>query len=780
MLSKKSRLIFFAFLIIAACASASLADTPTVRGSFNINNMTKARRWAIAHVRVENPGPAADFTLVVSDDSTSPRIIHRREVSMPERSAKNIQVFMYVHTPSQITYELYRGGTMVASGESQPWIRSIYDAVVMAVNSDDGAFGAQQMGPGGQLPTRMLRFANMADFERLPHRWVGYDSVDALVVGSLRPDSLTVSQERAMLRWVRNGGLLILSPTDDADWLRDSFLAPASPVEIIRKRWLSDFSALTDTFGPGISTDERIPVWEARPVRGDVLLWSGQLPMIATSSYGAGKVVFLGFDASDDHVRSWDSLQYVYWHLLEFSDPLNSLVETDLPSKSPSIVMGMVGAEVVSAGVIALLLLINIALFLAAYLLFRRRRSTEWAWLVTAVAAPLFALLVYFVGAALSGIEGPSRGALALVRSSAGSEAARVNAFLGVISTETGEFNVRVDGDDSAFIAPMPVDDSASEAAAGRGTVDFLDEDIKSLMGVALRQRSISPLHVWKIKEDFGSIDGRAVVTPDGIAVEITNNSTHRIRSPFVAFNRNIRATGDLAPGASTRVTLDNNSFQAVPKRFTHGVVRGRRDDAVAALYTRRFDLMREPNVRFFGWVEDSGVADNVDIEGLRGDVMAREEALWVIDLPWGETRERALVPKGAAWVQSEQMLLPWFRDGEWIPASSSEPMTFTYRLPVSARNIEPERITLYFSIAGGRASHALQAWNFRTESWDDVQLNGGQANLASPADYYDRYTGAIRARASMVSLADPEDISLGERLPWVSELDVEIEGIMQ
>src|SRR5262249_60757469 len=65
----------------------------------------------------------------------------------------------------------------------------------------------------------------------LPRDYIGYDRVDALVLGEAPLSQLSEEQSRALRLWVASGGLLVVTGAADFAGLRSSGLLSILPVE---------------------------------------------------------------------------------------------------------------------------------------------------------------------------------------------------------------------------------------------------------------------------------------------------------------------------------------------------------------------------------------------------------------------------------------------------------------------------------------------------------------------------------------------------------------------
>ncbi|MEK7399121.1 MAG: hypothetical protein AAB116_19465, partial [Candidatus Poribacteria bacterium] len=97
-------------------------------------------------------------------------------------------------------------------------------------------------------PSKKVYIANIIA-EKLPDKWKGYDSVDAVILGSFSPDSMSEDQRQALIDWVCAGGILIISGGSDSQNLIGSFIEPILPVKIKGTKVIRSMPFIANRFG---------------------------------------------------------------------------------------------------------------------------------------------------------------------------------------------------------------------------------------------------------------------------------------------------------------------------------------------------------------------------------------------------------------------------------------------------------------------------------------------------------------------------------------------------
>jgi len=79
-----------------------------------------------------------------------------------------------------------------------------------------------------------------------PNRWVGYQSADALIWMNPEPDKLDlVAQQEAVVKYVRNGGHLVLAAGADWQPMVKSFLNDLLPADVVGSETVNLLSELS-------------------------------------------------------------------------------------------------------------------------------------------------------------------------------------------------------------------------------------------------------------------------------------------------------------------------------------------------------------------------------------------------------------------------------------------------------------------------------------------------------------------------------------------------------
>lgn len=175
--------------------------------------------------------------------------------------------------------------------------RRLSDLFVLVVSSNRDGLHRLHKQPIDQEPAGNI-FIGYTVPSDLPTNWKGYDSIDTLVVRNipLSDQYLLKDQQTAMLDWVQNGGVLILSGGRDFYRIKESFLRSYLPVSLSS---LQTENKIPESIAQHFDVSSVIPFdkinFVLRPC-GEVLIGSAGSIHVAKSMFGSGAIINLSFD----------------------------------------------------------------------------------------------------------------------------------------------------------------------------------------------------------------------------------------------------------------------------------------------------------------------------------------------------------------------------------------------------------------------------------------------------------------------------------------------------
>lgn len=176
--------------------------------------------------------------------------------------------------------------------------------------------------------------------ELLPDHWQGYDAVSAVILHGISLEQLSPRQYAALRKWIAQGGTLAASGGADFAWLRTPRmveLLPAVPVGMVK---ISAPGNTLQILGRRLET--RVPFHVNRLSASDLEfnVHAGDIPLVAESRLGLGRVVLLTFDVARAPFDRWPGMKETWFELLHISEtpplppfanaaanPINELLE---------------------------------------------------------------------------------------------------------------------------------------------------------------------------------------------------------------------------------------------------------------------------------------------------------------------------------------------------------------------------------------------------------------------------------------------------------------------
>lgn len=229
-----------------------------------------------------------------------------------------------------------------------------------------------------------------------------YDGVHVIAIEAIRPDAIPPALRDTLLRFVRGGGVLLMSSTDPGADPRGSWLDPYLPVDVVGFRRADSLSRGNATPLPMKSL---LPVCEA-VLRDDAVLVLGDEANChaAYRPLGLGRIAFIGFPPGGVRdAEQWSIIARSLLHLNALEVRLSRAEDRsdDAPLNVLSTMVGREAPPWRTAAVVCLALLVAVG---AAHLLLGGPRRPV-AFVVTAVMSLATAGVLVGLSAAGRGRE---------------------------------------------------------------------------------------------------------------------------------------------------------------------------------------------------------------------------------------------------------------------------------------------------------------------------------------------------------------------------------------
>lgn len=534
-------------LAIAPLPAAAQAPSPitlTVRAGVDGEGAFRANYWFPVQVTLANEGPDRRVTLEWRDPNNSALTL-RYAIDLPGGARK------------QITFPVVQSGRsalLVATADDQEIFRQRIN--LNPLNEEQFVIGLLSTDPSvlSSVATADFAFGRRAvilplDPAVLADQPLLLSAFDAIAVRELTSD-LRPAQREALLLWVQQGGVLLIGGGAVGDQAIRTFadVLPVTVGPLRRDALVGELERLASLSGIG----NFVPSLTANTVtlrpNAQALTNDG---LISQTSFGAGKIIFAAFDLAA--FRAWPGESALWARVLDlqprfnigasfrfsFNDLLQSSLNTSLfPLPSTMALLALIGVYIIVIGPVNFLVL-------------RRLRRLEWAWITTPLLVAIFLAGAYGMSFVLRGTQ-THIVQLAIVQGAASSSDVTATTFTGIFAPQRQTYTLTVA--DSTLIAPLQMDERLVTEYSDTGlTIPDLVLDASAFRTLIAEQ--ITP----------NSVQLRHQIDRDGRHWRgtLANAGAIALRDAMVVSQNDMQWIGMLAPGAEVAIDLsiDSDNF---------------------------------------------------------------------------------------------------------------------------------------------------------------------------------------------------------------------------
>ncbi len=519
--------------------------------------------------------------------------------------------------------------------------------------------------PGAENAPAGVRLARVRASE-LPPRWALYEGVNTLFLGSLSADGappagLNPQQQRSLLRWVRSGGKLVISPVHSPEIYRHPFWRQLLPVRVTGTRLLgAEREALARQTGAKYASESKMPakIAEALPGTGEVLLSSQGQVLLARRKVGGGEVWFSAIPG--EAMAAWAGGPE-YWAAMfaPGPDPVPGL-KSALSADAPEILGRLAGAAAPKRGVIVKLIFAYITLAVSVLFLTRLAGRPELGWPALLGLSVAGALLAMAAGLAVHKNVGFVTGEVGVTVLGEGESHASVTSFVGMHSPRERTTDIRWPNPDTlatAQHAGLAGGGALSQALAVHQDANFTFPSVQLQPGNLHLSRAMT-----LVKYEQG-IEVEAGIGADGLEGRITNRTGETLAGCLLRLNRRTYRIGDVEDGATVNLANAEPSWDLRAKHYAVGADEDhklRQWILADCLHGRRHsfrggggaEVIYDWPVALYGWTRSpQAVPVPVGV-----DKQPRHRALQLLALPVSRPYLRAgsaLVPEGTCGIRT-------------------------------------------------------------------------------------------------------------------------------
>lgn len=817
MLSSNLKYTFFLFLVI--CFSllvlpvAAQEDNPeqaepiTISAAAGFDGFYKSEFWVPVQINVSNNGPAVTgrLEIVVGTSSTrSNNLIYSSPVELPNQSNKLLTTYVFLpNVTNALTIELVdERGTVIAEAQTNTLDRLNVDALLYGVVSTEAnelSFLEDIDGGRGEAAVGFL------GIEDLPEAGTAWNALDILVVHDVDSGELTAGQLAALEGWISTGGQLVVS--GGPAWQRTSAaLTDLLPVTISGSQSLADLPALSTRTGVPFRDPGPYLVTTSSLRSGELLLHQDGLPLLARHRQGRGNVYFLALDPNLAPLLDWDGSELVWAEIAAVTPRLPAWATGAQNSYAAGTAVSSL-PELGLPSVIQLfffLFIYVVAVGPVNYLVLRRMKRRELAWVTIPALVLFFSAVSYITGFQLKGNE-PIVNEMSIAFGRTDGEQLRVQSLIGLYSPQRDTYNVIL----PATAMARPFDRNFGGTLSGGGSLEAIQRAGDLTLSEVRVDVSDIETFVADSYQPAPDLTGEAVLRLDGTAfrleVNVQNNSDIHFENVVLLLGSTTFRLGDLGPGESdshsqSLSTTEASAAAGTSAGFSSGFTpSGPGSSPLAQNYEvilgtsnyyddrevfPRWQLLQAISPDFYsstpGWVP-SGVAtiiawaetSQLDITVEETETERSSTTLYFLELPFTQT------VAGGEDVEVPKYLLDWQVLGEsgiYAPAINDLMLPpgwieFEYQPWPEFQAMVVDGLEIVVSRRSGSQSTTtsvpkIQVWDWSETLW--VTLEGGDWGHTAVADPLN-YIGPGNAVRIRLQNDNAETLDIREVYPLIS-----------
>ncbi|GAB4580820.1 MAG: hypothetical protein Fur0022_35620 [Anaerolineales bacterium] len=752
-----SILLFFALSHEEAHAQTSSEANVTLTPVIGLDGYCFYDRWLPVRVTLENTGADLEGRVELEIANITNAWVFSEPVQLPAVSRKEVTVFAYLYgNPNTINISFVTDQEVVTQ----------VSHVLNCLQGGSSLIGVWAASPSAYNILTTLSFAggrgsvaelSLADIPTHPD---GLDMLSMLVISDVDTGTLSEDQRQALTHWVENGGRLVV--TGGPGWQKTTSgvntLLPFRPSGSITVSGLPGLEWVGPDDEP--LTGETVITTGEIPANVIVLAWNDDNPLILRHEIGFGEVFFLAMDPALAPLRNWVGLEALYQSIFA--------MQLDIPSwahgytswaDASSAVSNVPGLGLPSIFLICGFLgLYTFALGPLNYLVLRRLKRRELAWLTVPLLVLLFSCGAMVLGLGVRGTRAVVNH-LAIVQVWPEREQARVHGLIGVFSPNRSQYNVEITGN---YLAHPLLDNMLGGNQAWNISqmdngisVNDVRIDAGGIEGLALEGVTQAPEIASNVQLRFGANGSTAEGT-------LQNNSTITLQDTVLLGPGQFQPLGTFSPGDSLNIQMNiSSSSSASQNSNTSGYpyygygYDTTIQDVFGTTYigssnydqdfTRRFSLLqaalgyggtRGGGIYLLGWTASSPLEVSLDGKGFK----AEHTSIYIIALnPTVETNNSNLTlpPAMFTWDQLENST-----NLDFSPYNSyfyTGIYQIRYRLSQMIAFKKVQSLTLHLTSYGKEGAHNLNLalWDFTTNEWSPISATDwGDTSIPDPSRF--------------------------------------------
>lgn len=500
--------------------------------------------WFPITVEVTNTGVDLDATLEWDFDDWSNTGTFQRDIDLPRGARKRVTFYALAQNHRQ-------QGTLrvLANGE----LIETQDVPINPINNNSYVVGVVSSNQDllNSLIGRMVGGWNIEKIALEPHELSVHipvlSAMDAIFLHDVDTlQELTAEQRQALQLWVSLGGTLVVGGGIHAEQTTAG-LDPLLPIRVGQLGQSGDLSGLLELleeeqFQPPVSQSP-INLVELRPT-GEAIDLDG---LLTRRPLGAGHVIFTAFDLAD--LRGWTGEASLWTALLDMNvnaQPFMGNINATFDNALQLNQLFLPSFWVLLAYIVFYILVIG----LVNFLVLRRLRRLELAWITTPALILLFVVATYGVGLLIRGVQ-PIVVQATLVHGFEGQDQAMAQAMVGLYSPRRDTYQLTRANE--VMMQRLNIWNENNQSATAMAWTDTTSQmrdilvDVSSLREFQLQETVALDIMV---SSEITTIDQRT------FRITVTNRGNQPIQDASVVYRNAIVPIGTLQPAEARETTI--------------------------------------------------------------------------------------------------------------------------------------------------------------------------------------------------------------------------------
>ncbi len=762
-------LLLLSFVLNLAWTEPAAAQTDGVTMTVTpyLGGHAKYGEWLPLRVNLSNAG--ADLVAEVRAEiaGSSGQAVYAAPAPLPSGARKEVVLYILPSTfVQEIAVHLVQGDQILAETQVKTALHSQDEYLIAVVAPDPDTLALLSgLALEGRASTQFVPLS----LDDLPDRAEPLRSLDCLILTGADTTSLTPSQGEALRAWVEQGGQLLIGGGIGARNTLTGLPESLRPVRVGDTVELDELDGLAGFAGEPIQAPGPFLATLPADHQGWTVIRQDRQSLLIQKTLGEGWVGYLALDLAASPFDAWAGALHFWQKLLEPGSALPPHAPPDIPLhmlKSEQMnyaLSNLPTLDLPSIRWLALLLGLYILLIGPVnYLLLRRWRRLDWAWITIPTLTLAFSLGGYGLGYSLRGNEVVINQISVIPLSPEGSRAA-VRSYVGLFSPTRQDYDVRVGGD--ALVSALSYEPGGwSGSPYVPSTLDVLQSDPLLVRGMGVNQWAMQSFQAetW-LEADELTLDTALAIEGNQVHATIRNGLGRPLHELVLVSGQRYARLGDMDTGESKEFEATLQGGEMGPPfpwgLFEHHFREPGKPPREAMLRQSILEAYFHTN-----WGPPVALADLTllawtDLNPLEvqvADVQATrlQTTLIVAHLPLPVVDGQVNLPPGLLFAQ---LIEVEGEAGECGPGGQiyigQGRAVLEYQLSPALRGLEPTALTLHASPEEGNPAEALpllSLYDWTAGEWVELEKveTGRPHTVPDPGRFVNPAGGAIRLQA--------------------------------